>query len=120
MHHRSTAPSPQQQGGITPSQLWTMLKPWRGWLALVGVSVLLGAVLELVPPLLVKKIVDEQLVLGRSEGLLWIAVSYLGATAAVQVMGVYDRVSYGHHCSGHAPKAAGAPLRPSSDITIEL
>ena len=87
MHHRSTAPSTQQQGGITPSQLWTMLKPWRGWLALVGDSVLLGAVLELVPPLLVKKIVDEQLALGRSEGLLWIAVSYLGATAAVQVMG---------------------------------
>ena len=58
MHHRSTAPSTQQQGGITPSQLWTMLKPWRGWLALVGVSVLLGAVLELAPPLLVQKIVE--------------------------------------------------------------
>ena len=87
MNHTSTAPSTQQQGGITLSQLWAMLKPWRWWLALVGVSVLLGAVLELVPPLLVQKIVDEQLALGRSEGLLWIAVLYLGATAAVQVMG---------------------------------
>ena len=34
---------------------------------------LLGAVLELVPPLLVQQIVDEHLALGRSEGLLWIA-----------------------------------------------
>jgi ATP-binding cassette, subfamily B, multidrug efflux pump len=64
-----------------------MLTPWRAWLALVGVSVLLGAVLELVPPLLVKRIVDAHLTLGRSEGLLRIAALYLGATAAVQAMG---------------------------------
>jgi ATP-binding cassette subfamily B protein len=56
-------------------------------LALVGVCVLLGAVLELVPPLLVQKIVDEQLAVGRSESLFFIAALYLGATAAVQVMG---------------------------------
>ena len=87
MHHTSTSTSTQQHSGMTLSQLWAMLKPWRGSLALVGVSVLLGAVLELVPPLLVKKIVDEQLALGRSEGLLCIAALYLGATAAVQVMG---------------------------------
>ncbi|HEX2184656.1 MAG TPA: ABC transporter ATP-binding protein, partial [Chloroflexota bacterium] len=64
-----------------------MLAPWRAWLALVGVSVLLGAGLELVPPLLVRRIVDAHLALGRSEGLLWIAALYLGATAAVQAMG---------------------------------
>jgi ATP-binding cassette, subfamily B, multidrug efflux pump len=64
-----------------------MLTPWRGWLALVGLSVLLGAVLELVPPLLVKQIVDEHLARGRSQGVLWIAALYLGATAAVQAMG---------------------------------
>jgi ATP-binding cassette, subfamily B, multidrug efflux pump len=56
-------------------------------LVFVGVSVLVGAVLELVPPLLVRKVVDEQLALGRSEGLLLTAALYLGATAAVQVMG---------------------------------
>jgi ATP-binding cassette, subfamily B, multidrug efflux pump len=86
MNHTSPSTS-KQHGGITISQLWAILKPWRGWLVLVGVSVLLGAVLELVPPLLVKKIVDEQLALGRSEGLLVIAALYLGATAAVQAMG---------------------------------
>ena len=87
MTHTSTAPAPQQPSGMTLSQLWAMLTPWRGWLALVGISVLLGAVLELAPPLLVQKIVDGQLALGRSEGLLAIAALYLGATAAVQVMG---------------------------------
>src|SRR6266567_1672513 len=72
---------------MTLSQLWAMLTPWRWSLALVGVSVLLGAVVELAPPLLVKQIVDAHLKLGRSEGLLWIAALYLGATAAVQGMG---------------------------------
>jgi len=82
-----TSTSSQPHGGIALRQLWAMLKPWRGLLALVGLSVLLGAVFELAPPLLVKKLVDEQLALGRSEGLLVIAALYLGATAAVQVMG---------------------------------
>jgi ATP-binding cassette subfamily B protein len=72
---------------MTLSQLWTMLKPWRWSLALVGVSILLAAVLELAPPLVVKKIVDEQLRLGRPEGLLLAATLYLGATAAMQLMG---------------------------------
>jgi len=72
---------------MTLRQLWDMLMPWRWLLTLVGVSVLMGAVLELVPPLLVKQIVDEHLERGRSAGLLWIAALYLGATAAVQGMG---------------------------------
>src|SRR5262244_4323593 len=87
MHNATTSTATQQHGGIPLRQLWAMLTPWRWSLTLVGVSVLLGAVLELVPPLLVKQIVDEHLKLGRSEGLLWIATLYLGATAAVQVMG---------------------------------
>src|SRR6267142_6073720 len=87
MTHTSTSPATQQHGRMTLSQLGAMLKPWRWWLALVGISVLLGAVLELAPPLLVQRIVDGPLALGRSVGLHWIAVLYLAATAAVQVMG---------------------------------
>jgi ATP-binding cassette subfamily B multidrug efflux pump len=87
LNHTNPSTATPQRGGITLSELWALLKPWRGLLALVGVSVLVGAVLELVPPLLVRKIVDEQLARGRSEGLLLIAALYLGATAAVQVMG---------------------------------
>jgi ATP-binding cassette, subfamily B, multidrug efflux pump len=87
MNSTHTSNSARSHGGITLSQVWALLTPWRWWLALVGLSVLLGAVLELAPPLLVKQVVDEHLALGRSEGLLWIAVLYLGATAAVQGMG---------------------------------
>jgi ATP-binding cassette, subfamily B, multidrug efflux pump len=87
MTHTSPSTSVPQRSGITPRRLWAILKPWRRQLALVGVSVLLGAGLELVPPLLVKKIIDEQLAQGRSEGLLFMAALYLGATAAVQAMG---------------------------------
>jgi ATP-binding cassette subfamily B protein len=64
-----------------------MVKPWRRSLLLVGISVLLGAVLELAPPLLVKNVVDDHLTQGRPEGLLLIASLYLGATAVVQAMG---------------------------------
>ena len=87
MTHTSTAPATPQHGGMTLSQLWALLTPWRWWLALVGVAVLLGAVVELAPPLLVQKIVDGPLAHGRSEGLLTLAALYLGATAAVQVLG---------------------------------
>jgi len=87
VNNTRTSTFTQQQGGMSVSQLWAMLTPWRWWLALVAISVLLGAVLELVPPLLIKQIVDEHLQLSRSEGLLWIATLYLGATAAVQAMG---------------------------------
>ena len=87
MKHTTPSTATPQRGGIALTQLCAVLKPWRGLLVFVGVSVLVGAVLELFPPLLVKKVVDEQLALGRSEGLLSIAALYLGATAAVQVMG---------------------------------
>lgn len=87
MNTPTTATAAPPHRGMTPRQLWTMLKPWRWWLALVGVAVLLGAVLELVPPLLMQQTIDAYLRLGRSEGLLGLAALYLGATAAVQVMG---------------------------------
>src|SRR5215831_3196639 len=87
MNNTSISPVPQQHSGIPLSQLWALLTPWRWSLTLVGLSVLMGAAVELVPPLLMKQIVDEHLKLGRSEGLLWIAALYLGATAAVQGMG---------------------------------
>src|SRR5262245_20162816 len=87
MHNATISPSTPQHSGIPLRQVWAMLMPWRWSVILVGVSVLLGAVLELAPPLLMKQMVDEHLNLGRAEGLLWIAVLYLGATAAVQGMG---------------------------------
>ena len=87
MSRPANSSSTVQPEGIRLSPLWGIVRPWRGSLLLVGVSVLLGALLELAPPLLVKSIIDEHLTQGRPEGLLLIAILYLGATAAVQVVG---------------------------------
>jgi ATP-binding cassette subfamily B protein len=47
----------------------------------------LGALAELVPPLVMKQVIDDQLALGRAEGLPLLACLYLGAVAAVQGLG---------------------------------
>ncbi len=64
MNRPGTSSSTVQPEGIPLSLLWGIVRPWRGSLLLVGVSVPLGA-LELAPPLLVKSIIDEHLTQGR-------------------------------------------------------
>jgi len=66
--------------------LLSLLRPWRGQGALVAVSVLAGAAFELVPPLLIRTIVDSHLIVRQPDGLLLLACLYLAASAAVQVM----------------------------------
>jgi ATP-binding cassette subfamily B protein len=66
--------------------LASLVGPWQRTLALITVFVLAGALLELLPPLLVRRIVDDHLAAGVSEGLLLLAVLYLGGTALGQVM----------------------------------
>jgi ATP-binding cassette subfamily B protein len=64
----------------------SLLRPWRVRVTGVALFVLAAASFELVPPFIVRVIVDDHLVVGRSTGLLLLAVLYLGASAAVQVM----------------------------------
>jgi ATP-binding cassette, subfamily B, multidrug efflux pump len=64
----------------------SLLRPWRVRVAGVALFVLAAASFELVPPFVVRVIVDDHLVVGRSTGLLLLAVLYLGASAAVQAM----------------------------------
>jgi ATP-binding cassette subfamily B protein len=66
-------------------QLAAIVRPWRGLLGLVAVFVVLAAVLELVPPLLVRSIIDDHLSVGETSGLLVLASLYLGATATTQL-----------------------------------
>ena len=66
--------------------LASLLAPWRARAAAVAVFVLAAASFELAPPLIVRVIVDEHLVVGRSTGLLLLAVLYLAASGAVQAM----------------------------------
>jgi ATP-binding cassette subfamily B protein len=65
-------------------RLGSLVRPWQRTLAFIVLCVLCGALLELLPPLLVRRIVDDHLVPGVSEGLLVLALLYLAATALGQ------------------------------------
>ncbi|MGE5376475.1 MAG: ABC transporter ATP-binding protein, partial [Bacteroidota bacterium] len=56
------------------------------WLAIlsIGVVILLGACLELIPPLIMKQVVDQHLTVGNPDGLWLLAFAYLLAVAGVQ------------------------------------
>ncbi len=64
-------------------QLGSILVPWRRLLGLVGALILASALLELVPPLLMRGIVDDHLIAGRADGLVVLALVYLGAVVAI-------------------------------------
>jgi ATP-binding cassette subfamily B protein len=68
------------------AQAWELVRPWRWALlgALVGVVAASG--LDLVPPLIVGRLVDENLAQGRAEGLLPLALAYLSAIGAVHLL----------------------------------
>jgi ATP-binding cassette subfamily B multidrug efflux pump len=69
-------------------QLAGLVRPWRGLLALMALAVLVAAVLELAPPLVMKRIVDTNLTPRRADGLLPLALLYFGATAGVHLLNV--------------------------------
>jgi ATP-binding cassette, subfamily B, multidrug efflux pump len=66
--------------------LASLLRPWRVRASVVVLFVLAAASFELVPPFIIRTIVDEHLTTGRPAGLLFLAVLYLGANAAIQAM----------------------------------
>ena len=72
--------------GSLPANLARLLARWRARVAAVVLFVLAAGCLELAPPFIIRSIVDDHLVVGRSTGLLFLAALYLGATAAVQAM----------------------------------
>ena len=63
-----------------------LLVPWRGQLGLVALLVLVAAGLELVPPFVLRRVIDSHLIPGNPDGLLGLALLYLGATAATEVV----------------------------------
>ena len=68
-------------------QVAPLLHARRGLIAGIVVSVLVSAVLELAPPLIIKRIVDEHLTPGVASGLLLLGLLYFGASVAVQILG---------------------------------
>jgi ATP-binding cassette, subfamily B, multidrug efflux pump len=71
----------------TLARIARLLKPWRWWLAAILATMLAGSALELVPPLVVKWLIDNHLEVGRSEGIALLAMMYLGARAAMAGLG---------------------------------
>jgi len=64
--------------------LLSLVTQRRGRVVLIGLLVLMAAAVELVPPLIIRDIVDRHLTVGRSDGLLFLALLYLLGVAAVQ------------------------------------
>lgn len=65
-------------------QLADLVRPWRRSLLVIGFLVLAGALFELVPPVLIRGIVDDHLAVGNKDGLLLLALLYLAATVLGQ------------------------------------
>src|SRR5262249_30221995 len=63
-----------------------LLAQWRGSLALVGLLVLAAAAMELIPPLVLRNIVDRHLTVRDADGLRGLALFYLLAVAVMQCL----------------------------------
>src|SRR3972149_4092629 len=68
------------------SEMLRMVKPWRKWLLIIAFLILVGSLFELVPPLVIRSIIDNHLTVARAEGILGLALLYLAATASVWAM----------------------------------
>ena len=75
------APDPER---MPLRSLLPLMRPYRGLLVGAVACVLAGAFLELVPPLVVKQLVDGNLAHGERDGLLMLGLVYFVATAALQ------------------------------------
>jgi ATP-binding cassette subfamily B multidrug efflux pump len=70
-----------------------LVRPWRAQVVLIALCVLLFEGLSVVPPLLMQRIVDDHLTPGSPEGMLALALLYLGATVLAE--GANLGVTYG-------------------------
>lgn len=71
----------------TRRQLLEILAPRRLRILVIATTILAGAGLELVPPLVLKQIVDNHLTPGITQGLWLLASLYLASVAGVQALG---------------------------------
>ncbi len=79
--------SPSTLSSTTHRQLSQILAPRRLPISIIALTILAGAVLELVPPLVMKDIIDGHLVPGVANGLWLLGFYYLGSIAGVQGLG---------------------------------
>jgi len=63
-----------------------VLRPWRGALALIALTLIAARALDLAPALIVRQVVDEHLTPGRAGGLLALGLLYIEAVVAAQAV----------------------------------
>lgn len=68
------------------AHLAALVRPSRRRLGAIALLVLAAAVFELLPPMLMRSIVDDHLTAGRSDGLLVLALVYLAAMSLGQAL----------------------------------
>ena len=67
-------------------QLWELAWPWRRLIAAVTLLVVFVALVQLAPPLIMREIVDHHLALRKGDGLVALALLYLGAVGCAQAL----------------------------------
>jgi ABC-type multidrug transport system fused ATPase/permease subunit len=87
----SAAAAATPQAGAPRPRFWAqvaqLVRPWRRQLALVVLCVTGGALAGVVPPLVIRHVVNGNLVPRHTAGLLPAGLTYLGAVAAVTALG---------------------------------
>jgi len=71
-------------------RFWPDARPYRRWIPVVLLLVVLGALIETLEIWIFKLVVDEVLVPGDLEPLVWIALGYVGLTLAGGLIGFGD------------------------------
>ena len=74
------------QARVSIASLWPIIAPRSGLLLGAVVGLVTSAGLSLVPPLVMRRLIDDNLTLGRYQGLGTLALQYLGATAGVYLL----------------------------------
>jgi ATP-binding cassette subfamily B multidrug efflux pump len=67
--------------------LLELVKPYGPKLLLIGAILIAGAICELAPPLVMQRVIDDHLTTGRPDGLITLALIYLGVVGTIQVIG---------------------------------
>ena len=73
-------------GISTWSEIRRLLRPWGGRIVLIAGSILVVEALAVVPTLLMRRIVDQHLTPGLSEGILLLALLYLATTVLADTL----------------------------------
>ena len=78
------APAPVQPKGTAWRELRPLLRPHRALIAVIALTVLLAEAFAVIPPLLMARIIDDHLAAGVQDGVLALALLYLGARAVAE------------------------------------